>query len=101
MLKQLNCCRNSIRFMRELILCDEDEALRDRLRQTERLVACIDGALRMLTDEEQYILDRMFVHRGDDPVDDICAKLCMEKSNLYRIRKRALDKFTLSIFGRL
>ena len=101
MLLQLTCCRNSLRFMRELILCDEDEALKDKLRQTERLVACIDGVLRMMTDEDRFLLDQMFIHRKETPVDDICAELCMEKSNVYRLRKRALEKFTLAMFGRL
>ncbi len=101
LLGNLNYYRGSLRFMREMLLDGNDEELRDKLRQTERLVACIDGALQMMTDEDRFFLDRMFVNAGHDTVDDICAECCMEKSNVYRLRKRAIDKFTMAMYGRL
>jgi len=100
LLRNLNFYRTSIRCMRELTLSDTSTELADRLRITERTVACVDLALSMLTDEERFLLDRLFINAGETPVDDVCAACAMEKSNIYRLRKRALDKFTMSVYGR-
>ena len=100
LLRNLNFYRTSIQCMRELTLSDPSEELADRLRQTERTVACIELAMTMLTDNEQLLLNKMFINAGENPVDDICEEYRMEKSNIYRLRKRALDKFTMAIYGR-
>ena len=100
MLRNLNLYKNSIRCMREMSLSDKSDELADRLRQTERTVACVEGALDMLTDEERFILDKMLINADRQPVLDLCEECYCEKSNLYRLRKRALGKFTMAIYGR-
>lgn len=100
LLRNLNFYRTSIQCMRELSIFDTSEELADRLRQTERTVACIERAMTMLTDSEQLLLNRMFINAGESPVDDVCEECRMEKSNIYRLRRRALDKFTMAIYGR-
>jgi len=101
MLRSLNYYKNSINCMRELSQFDKSEELCDKLRQTERMVFCIETALAMLTDEERYIIDKMFIRAEDEPttVDELCEQCICEKSSIYRIRKRALDKFTMSVYG--
>lgn len=86
--------------MKEMTLFEPDGELTDRLRQTERTVACIELALQTLTDTERLLLDRLLINAGECPVDAVCEECCMEKSNVYRLRKRALDKFTMAIYGR-
>lgn len=100
MLRNLNFYKTSIKCLRELTLSDTSEELADKLRQTERTVACIELALTMLTDNERFLLDKMFINAGESPVDAVCEQCVMEKSNIYRLRKRALDKFTMAIYGR-
>lgn len=100
-LKNLNYFRNSIESMKCMTAISDDEALRDKLRQTEILVHCIESALKLMTDEELFFLENFFIRHGDRPVDDICAECIMEKSNVYRLRKRALEKFTMAMYGRL
>ena len=87
--------------MRGLLSEITDEELSDKLRQTERLISCMELAMTMLTDEEQFFLDRFFINAGERPVDDICAECMMEKSNAYRLRKKALEKFTMAMYGRI
>ncbi|MBE6599367.1 MAG: hypothetical protein E7638_08005 [Ruminococcaceae bacterium] len=87
--------------MRELLTDAPDRELADVLRQTERLIACVEEAMRMLTDEEQYFLDKMYINKGECTIFDICEETHMEKSNVYRLRKRALDKFTMAMYGEL
>lgn len=100
-LKNLNLYRKSIDNMRKMVSVSEDEELLDKLRQTEILVSCIESALKMQTDEDLYFLENFFIRNGDRPVDDICAECIMEKSNVYRLRKRAIEKFTMAMYGRL
>lgn len=100
-LKNLNFYKTSVLCMRELLTDNPDGEIMDKLRQTERLVSCVELAMKMLTDEDRYFLEKMFISAGECPVDDICAECMMEKSNVYRLRKRALDKFTMAMYGRL
>ena len=101
LLRNLNCYRTSVQCMKEMLLDIEDEEISDKLRQTERLISCIDLALTMLTDEERFFLEQFFINGGENPVDDICAECMMEKSNVYRLRKKALGKFTMAMYGRI
>ncbi len=78
-----------------------DEDLADQLRQTERLISCVEHSLKMMTDEDLYFLENFFIRGGERPVDDICAECIMEKSNVYRLRKRALERFTMAMYGRM
>ncbi len=102
LLRNLNAYRHAIPCIKELMLASEGEAaaeLAERLRRTERTVACVESALQILTDEDRFILDKMFIHAGECPVDDLCEACICEKSSVYRMRKRALDRFTLSLYG--
>lgn len=99
LLRNLNFYRNSLICMRELSLSDHSEELLEKRRETERTVACAERAMAMLTDEERFILDKMIINNGSCPVDDLCEQCICEKSNLYRLRKRALDKFTMAMYG--
>ena len=87
--------------MNSMASVSDDEALLDKLRETKILVSCIELALKMQTDEDLYCLEQFYIRRGERPVDDICAECVMEKSNVYRLRKRAIEKFTMAMYGRL
>ncbi len=101
LLKNLNYYRNSVLCMREILSVQEDEDLADQLRQTERMISSVEQALKMMTDEDLYFLDNFFIRQGERPVDDIMAECIMEKSNVYRLRKRAIERFTMAMYGRI
>jgi len=67
-LKNLNYFRNSIESMKCMTAISDDEALRDKLRQTEILVHCIESALKLMTDEELFFLENFFIRHGDRPL---------------------------------
>lgn len=87
--------------MKTLVAESPDDELVDKLRQTERLVFSIDLAMKMMTDEDIYFLENFFIRNGERPVDDICWECMMEKSNVYRLRKRAIERFAMAMYGRL
>lgn len=101
LLKNLNYYKNSIETMQCMVTVTNDEALQDKLREMKTLVSCIELALKMQTDEDLYFLEQFYIRRGERPVDDICYECMMEKSNVYRLRKRAIEKFTMAMYGRL
>lgn len=54
--------------------------------------------LAVLTEEERHILQ--WIADGCS-AEDLCELCAREKSSVYVIRKRAMDKFALALFGRL
>jgi len=70
-------------------------------RTLEEKVRRIRRGLMQLTAEERTVLLAMTTERTEGTVDVLCEQCACEKSTLYRIRRRALDKFTLALFGRV
>lgn len=56
-------------------------------------------AFKVLTEEEQSILMGMYVNPSYGGVADLCKKLGLEQSTLYRKREEALYQFTLALYG--
>lgn len=72
------------------------------LERTARFVDRIDRALAMLTAEERAILlDKSTpLPNGTSPTGfDRYERAACEKSTYYRMRSRALDRFSLALFG--
>ena len=64
-------------------------------------VEAIRRGLAVLTAEERTVLMAMVTKREIGTVENLCEKCAFEKSTLYSIRRRALDKFTFALFGRV
>lgn len=56
-------------------------------------------AFKVLTEEEQSILMAMYVNPTYGGVAELCKKLGLEQSTLYRKREEALYQFTLALYG--
>ena len=67
------------------------EKLKDRMRWLLR-------GLTVLTEEERKML--LWIADGCT-TDDLCELCAREKSSVYAIRKRAIDKFALALYGHL
>ena len=73
--------------------------LRQARREAARWVRMMDGALEALDQEERRILDRFFIHRTKESVELLCEELCLERSQIYERREKALKRFTLALYG--
>lgn len=72
----------------------------ERSYENARLwVRVTDKAMSVLSEEEKLILQRMYVRPEKGVVSDLCEKLGVEQSTVYRKRDNALSRFTLALYG--
>ena len=83
-------------LLNDLVLREE---LRQNLERSRYWVLATERALKSLTEQERLILQRLFISPERNGVDWLCQALCLEKSSVYRHRDRALEKFTLALYG--
>ncbi len=77
----------------------EVDKLRYNLESAERLAAVIERGLSVLNEEERLVLTKFFM--SDDPANivELRALLSYEARTIYRLKDRALLKFTLAMYG--
>lgn len=73
--------------------------LRNRLRQSKIWVQTVSDALQTLEPEERLILQRLYMVPERGAIDRLCNELNCEKSQIYRMREKSLEKFTLAMYG--
>lgn len=69
------------------------------LQSAERFVDMVSGALKRLPPDDRKILEQLFVYPTKGAVERLCAELNLEASSIYRRRDRALQAFTLTLYG--
>lgn len=77
------------------------DGLKRKLKEARLWVEIVDGGLSILDDEDRLTLDLCFIHKVKGSIDDLCERLCVEKSAAYRRRDLALNRFTLALYGPL
>lgn len=77
----------------------ERERLELLLKSNERLIMVIEKGLNQLTKTERLVLDRFFICRTRNHVEDLAEELRLEKSQIYRLKEEALQKFTRLMYG--
>lgn len=75
------------------------QMLQQNLEQAQSWVASTQGALSVLTPEERLILLRLYICPERKAVERLVNELGMEQSSIYRRRDRALEKFTIALYG--
>ena len=73
-------------------LCVNAEIAKNRVDNVNR-------ALAVLSPEEQIVIHMLFIEPTDDSVSDACEEIHKERAMVYRIRERALKKFSMAFFG--
>lgn len=77
--------------------------LRDELATNEKIaareIAITEKGLAALTAEERRILEVFYVCRPYNHISLLCEELNIEKSEVYRRKNTALDKFTIACYG--
>ena len=75
------------------------DELKRRLKEARLWVSIVDKALDILTDEEQILLDRFYIHQAKGAIEALCGRLNIEKATVYRRRDNALRRFTIALYG--
>lgn len=75
------------------------QELETALEHAKLWVSATQRALTALTEEERMILQQMVISPQRGGVAQLCEKLCCEHSSVYRKRDRALEKFTIALYG--
>ncbi len=86
-----------------------EEALLDNLVYRQELASCldqaklwlsaVDGALTALSPEDRLILSKMLIYPERNGVQTLCNMLRCEQSSVYRKRDKALQRFTVALYG--
>ena len=69
------------------------------LEQANFWLRITDRALTALSHEEKQILSRLYIYPEKGNLEKLCAELKLEKSSIYRRRDKALERFTLALYG--
>lgn len=70
-----------------------------RKRVVLRELKMIEIGMSVLSDYQRDLLECFFIDRKKGAADDLCAKYFRERSCVYDDRKKALEAFTVSVFG--
>lgn len=77
----------------------EQQELENALKQVKRWLSVADRGLSALTNEEQLVLQRLYLYPERDALARLCKELGVEQSTVYRKRDQALERFTLALYG--
>ena len=69
------------------------------LRQVKSWLEVADRGLSALSQDEQLVLQRMYLYPEKGALDRLCKELGIEQSSVYRKRDQALQRFTIALYG--
>lgn len=85
------------RLLSNFVKREEHKAM---LRRAELAVGMVDRGLAVLSKEERHILDVMYIIREKGYVDRLMAEFDLqEESSLYKRANKALQHFTIAMYG--
>ena len=69
------------------------------LEQAHLWLRAVDRGLTALSSDEKKILHRLYIYPEKGNLELLCKELGMETSTVYRRRDKALEHFTLALYG--
>ena len=69
------------------------------LHQAKDWLKMTDRALTTLTSDEKLILHRLYIYPERGALERLCNELGVEQSSIYRKRDKALERFTMALYG--
>ena len=78
---------------------DKIKRLNGNLAIARSKKARVDRGMDALDEDERTVLERMYVNQERDAVRRLCEDLNCEIAQVYRIRRRALNRFTRAMYG--
>lgn len=77
----------------------EIERLGYARKSVQQLVELVDKGLSGLSKAERMVLEKFYIDRPVGHVEFLMEELNFEQRNIYKIKDRALQKFTISMYG--
>ena len=77
----------------------ECEKLRNNIKISKELAKAIERGLDALSEKERCVLHEFYMQEADVNMLKLKEKLGYETRSVYRLRDRALEKFTLAMYG--
>jgi hypothetical protein len=77
----------------------ERERLKLLYQADRRIVRLIERGLQSLSAEERLVLDLFYMNRSKHYIEDLSKRLGYEQAQIYRIKGKALYKFTINMYG--
>ena len=77
----------------------ETERLKTNIRIAQSLITLVDRGLSALSDDERYVLEKLYMSDCPRSTRALLERLGYSQRSLYRVRDRALRKFTLAMYG--
>lgn len=75
------------------------QEVKDSLHRTKLWLSCTDRALESLSEEERMLLREMYIYPQKGSMQNLCVRLGVEQSSVYRRRDAALEHFTQALYG--
>lgn len=69
------------------------------LEQAHLWLRSVDRGFTALSSDEKKILHRLYIYPEKGNLEQLCKELGMETSSVYRRRDKALERFTLALYG--
>lgn len=73
--------------------CEETEELKKEYRALACELRSLERGLSLLDSQSRAVLDAFYVNRAPGAADRLCELLNLERSHVYRLKVRALEKF--------
>lgn len=90
--------RNEDHLLDNLVWRQKLEAALEDVRDW---LAITETAFDSLKPEERLVLHGFYLSADQYDLGKLCAQMGMEKSSIYRKRDKALEKFTLALYGQV
>ena len=102
-LKKLDSLRQAESSLEQELerLRSEEAGVQSSLIQLRSQLTALEGAMQVLTPEERLVVERMLVFPLRGNVDRLAELLNIDRSSVYRLRKRAIQKMEVAMFGRM
>lgn len=69
------------------------------LAAARQSVQGVEYALEALNEKEQRVLQEFYICRERGHMERLCRELGVEEASVYRLKNKALEKFTLALYG--
>jgi len=84
----------NMRQERDTAIIAECDRLSSQLQLARKDLACIENALAALDEKERRVVELMDIQQQSGAVDRLCTEMGYERTKVYIIHNRALDKFS-------